>query len=348
MEVIQFNSKKRETYRVRVEHSILFECALGIAALTNQSLIDTLEKKNWHKERFDEALKKELSYVKLHNTWKALLQILHHDSFPSLQDFTQFIQQLDSGTLKYISLPYLGEDLEPLRKKASKGEKNAIRQLSNEVSDHAFFPSYIQFISEVDELTLKQHLQDVMTYWYKAVIEPEEEELKDLLERDYVAKEKMIHKLEPEAFVEWATGGMTYKPEPSVHHVLLIPHHTYRPWNVEADLPDTKVFYYPVSNDSLYQNDPYIPSQMLVQKYKALGDEVRLRLVKYLYEKERSLQELTTILQMGKSTLHHHLKMLKSARIVESSHSTYRLNKRTIDSMPIDLEQFLGISDDEA
>ena len=30
----------------------------------------------------------------------------------------------------------------------------------------------------------------------------------------------MNKKMKPEEFVEWATGGVNYMPEPSVHHVL--------------------------------------------------------------------------------------------------------------------------------
>ena len=47
-------------------------------------------------------------------------------------------------------------------------------------------------------------------------------------------------------------------------------------------------------------------------KHKALGDEARLRIVKMLFEKERTLQEITERLQLGKSTVHHHLKLLRA------------------------------------
>ncbi|MCP3026959.1 helix-turn-helix transcriptional regulator [Halobacillus sp. A5] len=342
MEVIQSSFKKRETYHVQLKHSVLFECALGIAAVTNKPLLDTLEKKTWGIDHFNEDLTNELAFVEKNNTWKALLQLLHQDSFSSLQAFTSFITSLDDQRLKYVCLPYVGEALEKLRTEASKGSKDAVEALVHRVKDHSFFPAYIAFIAEVDAGTLRTHLQQVMKVWYATVIQPEEKELIELLKRDYEAKEKMKEKLEAEAFVEWATGGINYRPEPSVYQVLLVPHYTYRPWNVEADLKGTKVFYYPVSNASLYRDDAYIPEQNLVQQYKALGDEVRLKLVKYLFESERSLQELTSLLQMRKSTLHHHLKMLKAARIVDSSQSMYRLNKYKLDAMPIDLAQFLG------
>ncbi|MFC7063058.1 hypothetical protein ACFQIC_14610 [Halobacillus seohaensis] len=44
---------------------------------------------------------------------------------------------------------------------------------------------------------------------------------------------------------------------------------------------------------------------------------------------------------MGESTVHHHLKMLKSARIVESSRVAYQLQKHTVDTLGIHLEQYL-------
>ncbi|MFC7319899.1 ArsR/SmtB family transcription factor [Halobacillus campisalis] len=340
MNVIQSNYKRRETYHVTIEHSILFECALGIAAITNKPLLDTLEKKDWPTGSFSPALRQELATVEKNNTWKSLLQLLHQESFQTLQQFTDFIDHLPEEQLKFICLPYLGESFQEKRAEASKGQDQSIHYLKKEVEDHPFFAEYISFISSTDPIKLKTHLQTVMNEWYEAVIQPEEQTA--VLERDHRAKEKMLANMEPEAFIEWATGGIQYPAEPSVYRVLLIPHMTYRPWNVEADLEGTKVFYYPVSNDSLHSNDPYTPDQFVVQKYKALGDEVRLKIIKYLFEQERTLQELTGLLEMGKSTIHHHLKMLKAARIVESSHSTYRLKKQTIDMMGAELEQFLG------
>lgn len=44
MDVLHVTSRRRETYDVQVKHSILFECVLGIAAITNARLMDTLEK----------------------------------------------------------------------------------------------------------------------------------------------------------------------------------------------------------------------------------------------------------------------------------------------------------------
>lgn len=44
MELIRHTIRARETYEVKIESSLLWECALGIAAVTNTRLISHLEK----------------------------------------------------------------------------------------------------------------------------------------------------------------------------------------------------------------------------------------------------------------------------------------------------------------
>ena len=85
MEVYHITSRKRETYHVQVKYSILFECALGIAAITHKRLIDTLEKSQneWEeiKKSLTEEMREHLQFVEEHNTWKALLQLLYEGIF---------------------------------------------------------------------------------------------------------------------------------------------------------------------------------------------------------------------------------------------------------------------------
>lgn len=50
--------------------------------------------------------------------------------------------------------------------------------------------------------------------------------------------------------------------------------------------------------------------------YKALGDERRLRTLKKLSITDYSLQELADYLGLAKSTMHHHLAILRSAGLV--------------------------------
>ncbi|MEK4865496.1 metalloregulator ArsR/SmtB family transcription factor [Bacillus sp. FSL E2-8895] len=346
MEVFHVTSRKRETYNVQMKYSILFECALGIAAVTHKRLIDTLEKSQSEWEKIRQSLSVEmrehLQFVEENNTWKALLQLLYEGDF---QDLSQFIANIDSFSeedLKYICLPFLGEAYQAKRRLAASGEVSVIHELKELTHDHQFFSTYIEFVCHADVRELKTHLIAVMTGWYDSVVKKEAEEIVSILQRDYEAKNEMNKKMKPEEFVEWATGGVTYMPEPSVHHVLLIPQITYRPWNIEADIEDTKVFHYPVANESIHPEDPYEPSYFLVHKHKALGDEARLRIVKLLFEQERTLQEITERLQLGKSTVHHHLKLLRSAKLVDIQDGKYVLRKKAVQSLAKELDAFLN------
>ncbi|MDY0409840.1 ArsR/SmtB family transcription factor [Virgibacillus soli] len=345
MDILNTTSRKRETYQVAFTYSPLWECALGIAAITNTKMLHTLEKPTsyWQalKEGFSEELLNELKYVEENNTWKALLQLLHSFEGQGLTDFCDYINGLHTYQLKFICLPYIGDQYQDVRKKAAHADKEANLGLINVTKDNPFFPQYVDFIFHVNPDKLKQHLVSVMSNWFYAVVEPSLKRVTEILEIDYQSKISMAETLNPEQLVHWATGGVDYLPEPSVHKVLLIPQYVYRPWNIEADIEGTKVFYYPVSNKSLSPEDKYMPSNFMVQKYKALGDEVRLKIVKILFENARSLQEITEILNMGKSTVHHHLKILRASKIVEIKESKYCLRLHVLTMLDQELKGFL-------
>lgn len=142
MEVFHVTSRKRETYNVQMKYSILFECALGIAAITHKRLIDTLEKSQSEWEEIRQSLSVEmrehLQFVEENNTWKALLQLLYEGDF---QDLSQFIANIDSlleEDLKYICLPFLGEAYQAKRRLAASGEVSVIHELKELTHDHQF------------------------------------------------------------------------------------------------------------------------------------------------------------------------------------------------------------------
>lgn len=346
MEVLQVTSRKRETYEVDFTYSPLWECALGIAAITNSRLLNTLEKPiNYWKDlrgKLSNNLIKHLKYVEENNTWKAILQLLHRLESNTLNEFSTNVELLENTKFKFICLPYIGENFEHLREKAAVGDKNAILELKAKTNESTFFPQYIEFLSKTDVKNLKAHLIEVMTLWFNEVISPELERITQILQTDYESKMKMKEKMSPEELVQWATGGINYLPEPSVYKVLLIPQYVYRPWTIEADIENTKVFYYPVANESLSPNDKYMPNIFLVLKHKALGDEIRLRIVKLLSKRDYSLHELTEQLDMSKTTIHHHLKILRGAKLVEINEGKYCLKANVIEVLFKELEQYIN------
>ncbi|WP_433957330.1 ArsR/SmtB family transcription factor [Cytobacillus horneckiae] len=345
MELIRHTSRRRETYQIKMEFSLLWECALGIAAITNTPLHHTMEKSEdkWQeiKDSLPQELLEELEFVHEHNTWKALLQLLHQKNFTEIEEFTTYINNLSMQTLKFICLPFLGTCYQQLRCDASSMEKEAIYEMQELTKDNSFFSQYIEFISLGDIGLLKNHLISVMTGWYDAVIKEREEELYRMLHTDFQMKQQMEEKMPAEELVEWVTGGIVYQPEPSVNSVLLIPQYTYRPWNIEADIEETKVFYYPISNESIDPTDQYTPNHSLVLRYKALGDETRMKMIKLLFERDYSLQEITNRLDLGKTTAHHHLKILRSAKLVDMKNSHYSLKLQSLKWLNDEMKSYL-------
>ncbi len=126
MEIIHVTSRKRETYNVQLAYSPLWECALGIAAITNTPLINTLEKPLIYWDELKEALSSNLlnhlEYVEKNNTWKAILQLLHYKEISSLKNFISIVKSLDSTELKFICLPFIGDKHDDLRKNAALGD----------------------------------------------------------------------------------------------------------------------------------------------------------------------------------------------------------------------------------
>lgn len=345
MNVIDLSKGKRETYQIEMKYSLLLESALGIAAVTNKKLKDTLERDMPLKSKAfkiqSEELKKQLEYVSQHNTWKALLQLLHYCEGQDLDSFKTFVEDLSEEKLKFYCIPYLGMNMQKTRLSAAKGELTALEQITEFTKSSIFFPKYIDYIVNIDSNFLKNHLISVITKWFNEVILKEMDSYEKILERDIVIKNSMLSKLQPEEFVKWSTGGINYVSEPSVTRVLLIPHYIYRPWNIEADFENTKVFYYPVSNESIYPDDKFTPNNFLVLKFKALGDETRLKIMKVLFESEQTLQDLTLQLNIPKSSLHHHLSALRSARLVTTNNGLYQINKWAIDTLSNEFFNFL-------
>ncbi|NGQ95987.1 winged helix-turn-helix transcriptional regulator [Brevibacillus sp. SYP-B805] len=339
-------SHGRSTYTVELAVSPLFECALGIAAATYPEIHPTLEQPPscWEElvSRLTDEERREFRHAQEHNTWKTLLQLLHARPFADLADFLDYVSSLDARRLRYESLPFLGMSQEERRQSAADGDRKAVRHLIDRCRDHKFFPAYIRYICEADTERLKRHLTTLMAGWHRVHIAPAEERLTAILHRDVERKRGMLASLAPEAFVEWATGGLAYPPEPEVTRVLLVPHCVYRPWNIQADAVRTKIFYYPVADDSLDEGtDPYRPPLSLVQRFKALGDEHRMRMIKLLSEREMTLQELTEKLALSKSTIHHHLSMLRSAQLVETAGTSYRLKPQTLGLLAGELQHYL-------
>jgi DNA-binding transcriptional ArsR family regulator len=137
----------------------------------------------------------------------------------------------------------------------------------------------------------------------------------EVLERDAAEKRTLSATMSAERLIETATNGVAFEMQPHVSGVLLIPSIVLRPWVVITEHASLRIFVYAVSDEHL-NADPTAPPAYLVETYKALGDEKRLRLLSILAEGDVGLKELADRVDLAKSTTHHHLRILRSAGLV--------------------------------
>src|SRR5258708_32478616 len=104
-------------------------------------------------------------------------------------------------------------------------------------------------------------------------------------------------------------------PEPGIQRVVLVPSYISRPFNADAERYDTRIFFYPVADESIAA-DNQAPPARLVKLAKTLAAERRLRILKKLAEGSYTFQERPDDLGVAKTTVHHHLITLRSARLV--------------------------------
>ncbi|MEK3993054.1 ArsR/SmtB family transcription factor [Robertmurraya sp. FSL R5-0851] len=149
-----------------------------------------------------------------------------------------------------------------------------------------------------------------------------------------------IDNTKPIEEIERITGGAKYLPEPSIWHIKLIPHVSYRPWILELRTSDTKLIFYPLKDQALLE--PGVPPQDLIRGHKALGDELRLKLLYQIIRGPQSLQDLSVKFNVSKTTLHHQLSLLKAAKFISVDKGTYSVNTVQIQSFTSRLTQYLG------
>jgi DNA-binding transcriptional ArsR family regulator len=145
---------------------------------------------------------------------------------------------------------------------------------------------------------------------------PYEKEWTSALERDAVDKRIAVASASsPRELVETVSNGISYEIPPGVRRLVIVPSVSLRPWTLITDFGDGLLVCCPVSEEAL-NSDPEAPPAWLVATYRALGDEKRLRLLRRLADGPASLAELTEHMGMAKSTVFHHIGVLRAAGLV--------------------------------
>lgn len=253
--------------------------------------------------------------------WIAVLSLLPEESDNGTVDsFISFISDYDPVELRFRLLmlhDIIPDESRELAADAAEGDADALEAILAlpGFEEHSHIAESIRRLFALTPIETRDLLVAAMTGVQTDIFSKFEAEFRPALERDITARRSMSRRLSPTRLVEVTTNGISIEDSGYVRPIFLVPSVVGRPWVVFTESREHLVMCYPVADEYL-DADPDAPPQWLIKTYKALGDERRLRVLRRLSKGPAALAELTDEMGGSKSTLHHHLMLLRAAGLV--------------------------------
>lgn len=264
--------------------------------------------------------------------WAVMLGVI--EAAPVSHDLDHVIPWLEAQDPKEMRTRLMTaqfSDFDPdLVAAAAEGDASAVDELLSQPQMAHKEPSHKEalrsaFLLPSDEVMTG--IVEVMKRARREAFQPHEADWTAALARDAIEKRVAVaNAANPRELIETVSNGISYDVPPGVRRVVIIPSVALRPWTLITDSGDGLLVCCPVSEDSLIA-DPDAPPAWLVATYRALGDEKRLRLLRRLAERPATLAELTEFMGMAKSTVFHHMGVLRAAGLVRVTLSSQDRDK---------------------
>lgn len=230
---------------------------------------------------------------------------------------------------------------------AASGDAKAQRSLQRtSFSDEASWQKAMRHVLRADPDHLRGELLHILHLWHEKAFEPDRERVMAILEREAVAIRRQAVRMEALGIIDHVTDGLRWAIDASLTDVLMAPSYAARPIVFYVEHRDTTLVLFPVSEESV-QGDEFGPPGRLVKLVKALADEGRLRVLYALRDRELTGAEIAERLGVPRTSLWHHIVILRSAGLVRATkgtgnQSTYALQEEVLPQVSELLEQFLA------
>ena len=128
--------------------------------------------------------------------------------------------------------------------------------------------------------------------------------------------------------------------------MVLVPQFHQRPYNHDETIVGGILLLYPADT---VVNPPDGPPLGLLRLTRGLGDESRLRILRFLAQGPQSLSEVARFAGLSQPTVHHHLTQLRAAGLVRAHVTTdasrrYSLRPHAFDQLSTQLAQYLEVT----
>ena len=334
--------------RVEIVSGGAFEVLLSLFVLREEAEDADFEiDSQWFQDAKDGASKKLMDQIEEVGDWSVWLSLVGEvyamGAPHTMERFLEHLEQMDPIELRRgmleIGSCHTGEPVDPADLEAlAAGEMGEIDRAAEWCEK---CPGLLGLL-QMPPAESRDTLVGILRLWAEAA--PVSEGTASVLERDADHKRSLARRMDPERLVEKATNGVTVVVRPDLDGVVLVPSVVLRPWVAIAERGGKRIFCYPVAEENLGV-DPDAPPAWLVQFYKALGDERRLTILRRLAEGPASFGDLVELLDLAKSTVHHHVRHLRSAglvRVAVGEEKEYSLRTGSVPEAARLLEGFLG------
>jgi DNA-binding transcriptional ArsR family regulator len=252
--------------------------------------------------------------------WLSLLGLVAAAPHPHDPDrVLDWIGAINPQRLRRWVLGYLGYGADPgLVEQGADGDMDAVRQIiattkGGELDEE--IQTHLVSIFEIAGEELRDRMVGAVRRFRSEVYVEYEEAFTSSINRAAAAQRATSARESAKAVIEEVTNGLDYEIPLGVSRVILVPSVVIRPLSLIDQNRDTLLVFYGMA-DEFIDSDPEAPPSWLVKTYKALSDERRLRILRRLSEQEASLDDLTDLLGLSKSTVHHHMSVLRAAGLV--------------------------------
>ena len=252
--------------------------------------------------------------------WLGLLGLVASAPHPHDPDRVfDWLAAISPQRLRRWLLGYIGDFADPgLIEAGGDGDMEAVHQIvasakGGTIEDEA--RDQIVAIFDIPGEELRDRMVAALRRFRLEVFAEHEEDFAGAISRAAAAQRATSARDSAKAVIEEVTNGLDYEIPLGVSRVILIPSVVVRPLSLLDQHRDTLLVFYGMA-DEFIDSDPEAPPSWLVKTYKALSDERRLRILRRLSEEEATLDDLTELLGLSKSTVHHHMSVLRAAGLV--------------------------------
>jgi DNA-binding transcriptional ArsR family regulator len=341
---------------VKVEVSPAYELLQTLFVAFTREETDTYEiGSEWLtdvRERAGDDLTKRIESVAFDepDTFVNLIGLVHDT--PSPRDVPAFLDHLRATDPDEIRLHIVGFYARETRRAtpptviraAVAGDPEARREFVGAAYAHwESWGDYVARVLDADGEAFKAELIGGLEEWNERVWKAESLTIMPILERDAEVKRDLLRELPIDRFITTATNGVEFAPRPGIDRVVMVPSFVNRPLVTYNEFGETLIIVYPVADESVTAETD-APPLRLVRLSKALGDEKRLRILRALADGEKTLMELADMFGVAKTTMHHHMIVLRSAGLISVGVGSkrYRLRAETLPDVGALLSGYLG------